>query len=346
MYRPTSTIEGNANRQRWVGLSRDVVNLPAFFLFPVPCSNHHPSPVHHLTTISAECSLNVFFIAIVLFDEIRVYLASELPAPLTSQVKKKKNSVCSLLTQLTLFHLIEGRSIPQMQGNEIIATIIGVGLGVVGIGWGLYCWYRHRVSTGVFISQVHGRLALDRRDHEVERGDYEPYLARYDRRGWVRAVPVEPQPRLREPEYVILRQFRSPGDLVPERDTRPKKQNKQYNQQQGTQRQNQHNQQQGKQKNQNKQQNQQQQQKGKHNQQKIDHFQQQQHTKSQSPAKWQPRSRTPTKGTSDRGWDNSDSKNTDNNAIEAWAQEAGGNTNTEWDKGATGEQTAQICNKW
>ncbi|CAL5868059.1 uncharacterized protein PFLUO_LOCUS2282 [Penicillium psychrofluorescens] len=231
-----------------------------------------------------------------------------------------------------------------MQGNEIIATIIGVGLGVVGIGWAIYCWYRHRVSTGVFISQVHDRLALDRRDHDVERGDYGSYLPRYDRRGWVRTVRVEPQPRLREPEYVILRQFRSPGDRVPEWDTRPKQQSKQCNQQQGTKKQNQ---QQGKQKNQNKQQNQQpQQQKGKQNQQKKDHVQQQQHSRAQSPVKWQSGSRTPTKGASDHGWDNVNDKNTDNNGADVWAQEAGGNTNTEWDQGAKGEQTEQIFNKW
>ncbi|KAJ5613332.1 hypothetical protein N7510_006526 [Penicillium lagena] len=233
-----------------------------------------------------------------------------------------------------------------MQGNEIIATIIGVGLGVVGIGWAVYCWYRHRVSTGVFISQVHGRLTLDRRDHDMERGDYGSYIPRYDRRGWVRAVRVETQPRLREPEYVILRQFRSPGDRIPERDTRPKQQNKQYNPQQGKQNQNQQNQQQGKQKNQNKQPTQQQQQKRKQNQPNKDHIQQQQHSRAQSPANWQSESRTPTKGASNHEWDNIDNKNTDNNPADTWAQEAGGNTNTEWNKESKGEQTEQIFNKW
>ncbi|KAJ5826401.1 hypothetical protein N7474_003539 [Penicillium riverlandense] len=235
-----------------------------------------------------------------------------------------------------------------MQGNEIIATIIGVGLGVVGIGWAIYCWYRHRVSTGIFISQVHGRLTLDRRDHDVERGEYGSYLPRYDRRGWVRAVRVEPQPRLREPEYVILRQFRSPGDRIPERDTRPKQQNQQYNQQQGKQKQNQQNHQQGKQKSQNKQQNQQQQQqqKGKQNQQKKDHVQQQQPSRAQSPANRQVGSRTPTKGASDQGWDKPDNQDIHNNAVNAWAQEAGGNTNTAWDQEVKGGQTEQIYNQW
>jgi hypothetical protein len=145
---------------------------------------------------------------------------------------------------------------------------------------------------------------------------------------------------------VILRQFRSPGDRVPERDTRPKQQNQQYNQQQGKQKQNQQSQQQGKQKNQNKQQNQQQQQKSKQNQQTKDHFQQQRPSRAQSPANRQSGSRTPTKGASDQGWDKTDNKNTDNNAADAWAQEAGGNTNTEWDKGAKGEQTEQIFSQW
>lgn len=103
-----------------------------------------------------------------------------------------------------------------MQGNQLIALLIGILLVIVSIGWLIFCWYRRHVHMGVMISQARARVLRERQhaNYDVERGyhDSDHLVSKYTRGGWVR-----PRPRYangpRTPEYVVLRRLDGAGGL-------------------------------------------------------------------------------------------------------------------------------------
>ncbi|CEJ62300.1 hypothetical protein PMG11_10802 [Penicillium brasilianum] len=101
-----------------------------------------------------------------------------------------------------------------MQGNELIALLIGILLLVISIGWLVFCWYRRHVNTGVILHQTRARTHRDRRfaNYDLERGLHIPDypLPKYTRFGWVRPKPRD-KDIPREPDHVVLRRLTDEG---------------------------------------------------------------------------------------------------------------------------------------
>ncbi|KAJ5160899.1 uncharacterized protein N7482_007903 [Penicillium canariense] len=94
-----------------------------------------------------------------------------------------------------------------MQGNMLIALLVGILLTIIIFGWLVICWYRRHVNTGIRMSQARARLNRDRRTStwDVERGQGPGGLVpKYSRIGWVRLKPKFGT-ILKEPDYVVLR---------------------------------------------------------------------------------------------------------------------------------------------
>ncbi|KAJ5432182.1 uncharacterized protein N7458_011338 [Penicillium daleae] len=100
-----------------------------------------------------------------------------------------------------------------MQGNQLIALLIGILLLIITIGWLVYCWYRRHVNMGVMISQARARVRRERRHAQcdVERGSHGPDypVPKYTHFGWVR--PKLRYADIKEPEYVVLRRLNDEG---------------------------------------------------------------------------------------------------------------------------------------
>ncbi|KAJ5083899.1 hypothetical protein NUU61_008478 [Penicillium alfredii] len=112
-----------------------------------------------------------------------------------------------------------------MDGNTLIALLIGLTLAVAAIGWLFYCWYRRRVRVGVLVSEAHARMNQDRdqADWDPERGDYSPrrHIPRFSNAAWIRPKRVQPR-RRQHSEYIVLRRLSPSPDRHQHGDARGK----------------------------------------------------------------------------------------------------------------------------
>ncbi|KAJ5108135.1 hypothetical protein N7456_004810 [Penicillium angulare] len=111
-----------------------------------------------------------------------------------------------------------------MQGNVMVALMIGILLAVAIVGWIVFCWYQRHVNLAVRVSQAHAKVnanvVRDREHaghsrHDIERGiPLQP--PKYTQRGWTRAsTRVRSRDRIvREASYHLMKGTK-PGRPAP-----------------------------------------------------------------------------------------------------------------------------------